>query len=29
MSGSEFTDEFKLDAVAQVEDRDYPVREVV
>ena len=28
MSGSKFTDEFKRDAVAQVEDRGYPVREV-
>jgi len=28
MSGSEFTDEFKRDAVAQVEDRGCPVREV-
>lgn len=27
MSGSKFTDEFKRDAVAQVEDRGYPVRE--
>jgi transposase len=24
MSGSKFTDEFKRDAVAQVEDRGYP-----
>ena len=28
MSGSKFTDEFKRDAVAQVEDRGCPVREV-
>jgi transposase len=28
MSGARFTDEFKRDAVAQVEDRGYPVREV-
>ena len=28
MSTSKFTDEFKRDAVAQVEDRGYPVREV-
>ena len=28
MSGAKFTDEFKRDAVAQVEDRGYPVREV-
>ena len=28
MSGTKFTDEFKRDAVAQVEDRGYPVREV-
>jgi len=28
MSGVEFTVEFKRDAVAQVEDRGYPVREV-
>ena len=28
MSGTTFTDEFKRDAVAQVEDRSYPVREV-
>ena len=28
MSGAEFTDEFKRDAVAQLEDRGYPVREV-
>ena len=28
MSGANFTDEFKRDAVAQVEDRGYPVREV-
>ncbi len=28
MSGSKFTDEFKRDAVAQVEDRGSPVREV-
>ena len=28
MSGSKFIDEFKRDAVAQVEDRGYPVREV-
>jgi len=28
MSGAEFTDEFKHDAVAQVEDRGYPVRDV-
>jgi hypothetical protein len=28
MSGAKFTDEFKRDAVAQVEDRDYPAREV-
>ena len=28
MSASKFTDEFKRDAVAQVEDRGYPVREV-
>ena len=28
MSGAKFTDEFKRDAVAQVEDRSYPVREV-
>jgi hypothetical protein len=26
MSGAKFTDEFKRDAVAQVEDRGYPVR---
>lgn len=25
MSGAKFTDEFKRDAVAQVEDRGYPV----
>ena len=29
MSANKFTDEFKRDAVAQVEDRGYPVREVV
>jgi transposase len=28
MSASKFTDEFKRDAVAQVEDRGYPVCEV-
>ena len=28
MSGAKFTDEFKRDAVAQVEDRGYPAREV-
>ena len=28
MSGTTFTDEFKRDAVAQVEDRCYPVRDV-
>ena len=28
MSGAKFTDEFKRDAVAQVEDRGDPVREV-
>ncbi len=28
MSPTQFTDEFKRDAVAQVEDRGYPVREV-
>ena len=28
MSGTKFTDEFKRDAVAQLEDRGYPVREV-
>ena len=28
MSGAKFTDEFKRGAVAQVEDRGYPVREV-
>ena len=28
MSGAKFTDEFKRDAVAQVEDRGYRVREV-
>ncbi|MDB5665621.1 MAG: transposase [Cypionkella sp.] len=28
MSGAKFTDEFKRDAVAQVEDQGYPVREV-
>ena len=28
MSGAKFTDEFKRDAVAQVEDRGYSVREV-
>ena len=28
MSGAKFTEEFKRDAVAQVEDRGYPVREV-
>ena len=28
MSTNKFTDEFKRDAVAQVEDRGYPVREV-
>jgi transposase len=28
MSGAKFTDGFKRDAVAQVEDRGYPVREV-
>ena len=28
MSGAKFTDEFKRDAVAQVEDRGYPVREI-
>ena len=28
MSGTKFTDEFKRDALAQVEDRGYPVREV-
>ena len=27
MSANKFTDEFKRDAVAQVEDRGYPVRE--
>ena len=29
MSGAKFTDEFKRDAVAQVEDRGYSVREVI
>ena len=28
MSANKFTDEFKRDAVAKVEDRGYPVREV-
>jgi transposase len=28
MSGTRFTDEFKRDAVAQVDDRGHPVREV-
>jgi len=28
MSANKFTDEFQRDAVAQVEDRGYPVREV-
>ena len=28
MSGTKFTDEFKRDAVAQVVDRGFPVREV-
>ena len=28
MSADKFTDEFKRDAVAYVEDRGYPVREV-
>jgi hypothetical protein len=28
MSGAKFTDEFKRDAVAQVEDRGYSVREI-
>jgi transposase-like protein len=28
MSANKFTDEFKRDAVAQVENRGYPVREV-
>ncbi len=28
MSGTKFTDEFKRDAVAQVEDRGCPVREM-
>ena len=28
MSGAKFTEEFKRDAVAQVGDRYYPVREV-
>lgn len=28
MSANKFTEEFKRDAVAQVEDRGYPVREV-
>ena len=28
MSGAKFTDEFKRNAVAQVENRGYPVREV-
>jgi len=28
MSANKFTDEFKRDAVAQVEERGYPVREV-
>ena len=28
MSANKFTDEFKRDAVAQLEDRGYPVREV-
>ena len=28
MSANKFTDEFKRDAVAQVADRGYPVREV-
>ena len=28
MSGTKLTDEFKRDAVAQVVDRGYPVREV-
>jgi transposase len=28
MSGAKFTDEFRRDAVTQVEDRGYPVREV-
>jgi transposase len=28
MSGAKFTDEFKRDAVSQVEERGYPVREV-
>lgn len=28
MSARKFTDEFKRDAVARVEDRGYPVREV-
>ena len=29
MSGAKFTDEFKRDAVAQVEDRGYSVRETM
>ena len=29
MSGAKFTGEFKPDEVAQVEDRGYPLREVV
>ncbi|WP_408002834.1 transposase [Pseudorhodobacter wandonensis] len=28
MSGAKFTDEFRRDAVAHVEDRGYPVRDV-
>jgi transposase len=28
ISGAEFTDEFKRDAVVQVEDRGFPVSEV-
>lgn len=28
MSGARFTDEFKRDAVAQVDERGYPVRAV-
>ncbi|EEW25214.1 transposase IS3/IS911 family protein [Rhodobacter ferrooxidans] len=28
MSGANFTDEFKRDAEAQVEDRGYPMRDV-
>ncbi len=29
MSANKFTDKFKRDAVAQVEDRGYPLRKVV